>query len=346
MAKRYLAEMASPLDRKKFNRAIRSVRGPGLIITTHEAPDADGIGSAFAIARKFRALGKDADIVGGPSIPPIQPLIETLGLELKSWSKVPQDDQRPVIVVDTSNPALLKGLSGRKNRVILLIDHHHKNESVIAADEIIENTSALSASGIIASLLKKGEVDRLSALALAVGIASDSELLKYVDRRTLKLFVRLLKISGESKSSIDRLAYPPMASDKLKKVIQDMGSLRVDNYRGRVISVGLTTIDVPSIFADRIRLIGASVSAGIYCTEGGWARVSIRVGTRDIRDQGIAANQIAYRASELCNMPKDLRGGGHTDKGGAHIRASVDCIIKAVMQAAKEAIDIVERKKK
>ena len=345
MHKGSLGGMASVSDREKFERAIKSVKAQGAIITTHEVPDADGLGSAFTIARKLRGMGKAAEIVCGPLTPPVEPLVDRLGLEVKGWGQVPQSDLRPVIVVDTSNPALLGGLCGRENRIILLIDHHQRNEETVRAAERIENVSAISACEIIASLLRRKDVDKMSALALAVGIASDSERLNYADLRTLRIFEKLLTISGAGKREIDELAYPPMRPDMLASVMEDMRSLRVELYRGRVIAAGQTALGVPSIFADAIRGMGASVSAGVSELEDSWVRLSIRVRLREAYDKGIHASRIANRASELCHIPKNLRGGGHIDKAGALIRATAAEVIEAVIASAKEAIDAAESEK-
>lgn len=344
MRKGNLGEMADVSDRKKFGRAMRSVAGSGAIITTHEVPDADGIGSAFAISSKLRSMGKRADIVCGPIIPPVEPLVERLEIEPKSGMQIPKSDHRPVIVVDTSNPALVKWLRGRDNPVILLVDHHQRNAETIRALEMIENVSASSACEIVASLLQKRDVDRMSALALAVGIASDSERLNYANLGTLRTFERLLTISGASKRSVDELAYPPMRPAILAAVMEDMKEIRAELHRGKVIAAGQTRLEVPSLFADALRGMGAAISAGIAEFEDGWVRVSIRVRMRDAQGGGIAASKIAYRASELCHMPKHLRGGGHADKGGALIRGSVESVIRAVIASMREAIDRAEKK--
>ena len=335
---RFLGYMASAADRGKFSNAMKAAAARGAIITTHDVPDCDGLGAAFALQRILFRKGAKADIVTGPHIHLTDPLVDALGICTKRWGEIPATDPRPIIVVDTNTPALLNGMNCRENQLLMVIDHHQNGHLTLKPLNMIENQSAISASEIVASLIDRRLIDRQSALALAVGIAGDSERLNDAEIGTLHIFESLLRISGASKKAVDELAYPDMPPMMVAAILEEMKHVESELYGNRVIAVAASTLENPAILANEIRNMNAAVVAVLKEQEGGWHKASFRVRFREAR-MGIHANDIARRTSEACGMPENMRGGGHIDKAGAIIHACYREISDAVFAAAREAID-------
>lgn len=342
MQLQYLGGMATPTDRRHFQRITGIAQRQGAIITTHGTPDVDGIGGAFALQRHFQRNAAAADIVTGKTIPLTDPLVEKLGGKLVNWHAIQPSDPRAVIVVDTNSASLLTGC--RRKEFLAIIDHHEPSQPRLEAKFRIINRKAVSVCEIIASLIPENEVDSLSALALAVGIAGDSERLRDTDDDTLSIFDRLVPLCGEGKKTIDGLAFPPLKAEVAAAVMEEMKHLRTELHRGRTISVGASSLESPAILATKVKDMDISITAILGLMGGGtsadedWYKISFRVRHSEIQD-GIYASSIARRASEKCGMPEDMRGGGHEDKAAAVVKGTYENIVKAVFEAAREAID-------
>jgi nanoRNase/pAp phosphatase (c-di-AMP/oligoRNAs hydrolase) len=335
---RYLGNMAGPASRSRFANAMKIASEHGALITTHDVPDCDGLGTAFAVQRVLFRRNAQADIITGPHIHLTDPLVERLGIKTKRWSEIPETDSRPIIVVDTNTPALLNGMSSRKNQLLMVIDHHRVGKTVLKPIFMIDNQSAISASEIAASLIEKRAIDKQIALALAVGVASDSERLNDADVGTLSIFESLLRIAGANKKEVDALAYPDLPPAMVAAILEEMTHVESALYRDMVIAVAASRLENPAILANEIRDMKATIVAVLSEQGGGWHRVSFRVRFKDAHSGGVHANDIARMTSEICGMPENMRGGGHIDKAGAMIHATYREIADAVFAAAREAI--------
>src|SRR5208283_3606901 len=271
----YLGGMATPIQRQYFNFIVGTAREKGAIITTHNIPDVDGLGGAFVL-RNFIG-GSNIDIVTDKTIERTDPLVDKLGMSLKIWDGVPESDDRPLIVVDTNTTSLLSGVARRKNKILAVIDHHRVTSVPLDSTVTIRNETAISVCEILASLIPVNRIDPVGALALAVGIAGDSERLLDTDKETLHIFEQLYAMSHESKDTIDTLAYPPLRPETLVALQNDMKRLRKEIYKSNVIAIGNTTQEIPAIYAIMLKDIGNNVSIAIARVKNGIYRLSYRV---------------------------------------------------------------------
>ncbi len=332
----YIGGMASPLERKYFNSAIKTVREMGAIITTHNIPDVDGLGAAYVLKKNFP--GSNVDIVTDKTIERTDPLVDRLGMRLKRWDEIPESDERPIIVVDTNTTSLLNGAVGRRNDILAVIDHHRLTSIPLSSLINIRNETAISVCEIIASLIPSSRIDRSSALALAAGIAGDSERLLDTDNETLEIFVKLRRISQESKDTIDMLAYPPLRPETLAALLEDMRHLRTEIYKGNLIAIGKTTQEIPALLAMTLKDTGNNVSIAMARIKSSLYRLSFRVKYRDAM-RGLYASEIAKKTSQKCGMCESMWGGGHIDKAGAVVHGSYDEVVSAAIESAKAVIN-------
>ncbi|MDD5339774.1 MAG: DHH family phosphoesterase [Candidatus ainarchaeum sp.] len=337
----YIGGAAGPTDRNHFRRIAKIVAKEGAIITTHDTPDVDGLGGAYALKRHLEKPGAPVDIVTGRTTHLTDPLVERLGMALKGWRDISASDARPLIVVDTGTPSLLTGC--KKTDVLAVIDHHLVNNPPLEARMKIVR-KAVAGCQIIASLIPAEAIDPEMALALAVGIAGDSEKLNDVDKDTLPLFERLAAICGEDKKTLDLLAYPPLGAHDLKVILDEMRYIRTEIYRDRLIAIGESCLENPAIMASMLRDMNVSVTA-ILCEVGSGQtadenvyKVSYRVRNQDA-GQGVYASDIARETSRKCGMPENMLGGGHRDKAGAVVRGTYDRLVQIILETAKEAMD-------
>jgi len=343
MQHHYIGNMATPKQRDMFKRALVLVEREdrGTLLTTHNYADTDGIGSIYALKRYLDRIHPNADcaVVLGHISTPALPLIETLKIEHVPWQDIRDNDGRPLIVLDTCSKTLLNGAIERGHSVLLNIDHHEPNGVGIKPQFAIVNEAAMSAAELIASLIPTKYINSDVALALAVGMAGDSERLNHATSHSLDIFSKLMACSGRRKPEIDALAYPREDPRTVLKLFKEMRKmLYVGLYKETTIAIAKTSLDIPAILAERLRSHGFAVSVVIKPVAEGMHNLSIRVFFRDAYEKRIYASEIAREAA--LRKGKGIEcGGGHIDKAGAVVNGTIKEIVEAVLASIKTVID-------
>ena len=165
----------------EFSPAIDFLRRTKrFIITCHETPDGDAIGSECAMVRALRWLGKDAIILNADPTPRKYAYLDpekNVGV-LDGEEGLPADiEEYSLLILDTNdirNIGLIADAVLPKVREYFIIDHHEQEEDALAGNYI--RASASSTSEILYRLLKamKVPVDFPIAEALYTGIVYDT----------------------------------------------------------------------------------------------------------------------------------------------------------------------------
>ena len=149
------------------------------IITSHETPDADAVGSECAIAKVLRGMGREALIINADPIPRKLAFLdpEKLIRVLEREDQVPADiAEYSLLMLDTNDTQNIGQVATLLPRVRehFIIDHHEKEEDVLAGNFI--QKSASSTAEILYQLLKQMDVtiDKEIAQALFTGIVYDT----------------------------------------------------------------------------------------------------------------------------------------------------------------------------
>jgi phosphoesterase RecJ-like protein len=150
------------------------------IITSHETPDADAVGSECAMSKALRGLGKEAIILNADPIPRklafLDPDKRIRVLERED--QVPADiGEYSLLMLDTNdaqNIGQIAALVLPRVRDHFIIDHHEQDEDLLAGNFI--QKSASSTAEILYQLLREMNVtvDREMAQALFTGIVYDT----------------------------------------------------------------------------------------------------------------------------------------------------------------------------
>ena len=150
------------------------------IITAHETPDADAVGSECAMLRALKALGKEAMILNADPTPRKFTFIDPdsiIGV-LKQDDQLPEDiAQYSLLVLDTNdvnNIGQIARMVLPKVREHFIIDHHEQDGDLLAGNVVVK--SASSTSEILYQLFKELAVpiDFQIARALFTGIVFDT----------------------------------------------------------------------------------------------------------------------------------------------------------------------------
>ena len=308
------------------------------LILFHRNPDADAIGSAFALKKILSDLGSRAWCVCCNEIPDRLRFLADSEQDSVLPQSVPQElSVSRIISVDTASPAQLGELFGLYgDRIDLMIDHHGMGEQY--ADGFIRPDAAATAEilfdiGKKLAMEEKITLDTLFCMRLYAAISSDTGCFKYsnVTPSTHIAAAGLIK-HGIDAAEINRLLFDTKSPARLhaEKVGLDNLSLFMD-YRVSVVALDYDEIERLRIdpeefdaFIDAARLIeGAEVAFSVRRPS---PEESFRVSMRSMSDVDV---------SVICAT---FGGGGHVKAAGCSIDAATkeEVIEKVLVEIAKQ----------
>ena len=293
------------------------------LVTTHENPDGDALGSLLASKLMLEQLGKDTVIyLAGDTPLPREYLFMELGALLR---QPPTDaDQRVLFAVDCANerrlgpdPTVLQ-----RAPLVIDIDHHHDN-SCFGQLNYIEPTAS-STGEIMRDLIAELGVELTPEIAeaLYIAIVTDTGRFQYANTtaKALRLAAELVE-AGADVHRVFQGIYENVAFAKLKLIAKALEHAQVFEG-GRVIVSHLEREDFDAAGAeepysegiiDYLRAVeGADIAALIReppTQNGPTRRVSLRTTT-----EGIDVSSIARKSG----------GGGHPMAAGFSSESSVD----------------------
>jgi phosphoesterase RecJ-like protein len=285
------------------------------LLTTHENPDGDALGSLLAVNHILAALGKDSVMFLAAKEFPLPVEYRFLPLE-EVFHEPPADVvDRVLVFLDCGNidrmPVDFLRTDGAK---VLNIDHHHDNTN-FGTLNLVDVEASCTAEIIydLAGLLGVALTPEIAG-ALYVGLVTDTGKFMYqnVDARSHRMAAALIE-AGVDPHDVYRRLYENVPIEKLKLVaraldgieLYDDGALAVtyissEDYAGTGASEVLTEGIV-----DHLRGIeGASVAAVV----------------RDQAETGRAARKVSLRSTDggvdVSEIAREQGGGGHQRAAG------------------------------
>jgi len=164
------------------------------LILTHRRPDGDTLGSAAALCRGLRSLGKQATILKNPEITPkYQFLFEGL-------TKTTAEETDILVAVDVASQSMLpQSFSALADKIDLRIDHHGAAES-FTKNELVDPAAAACGQIIYDILMEMGAaLDVPTANALYTAISTDTGCFRYANTQphTFTVAAACAKISPD-----------------------------------------------------------------------------------------------------------------------------------------------------
>jgi phosphoesterase RecJ-like protein len=296
------------------------------LVTTHENPDGDALGSILAAKLALEQLGKDAVLYLSGTIPlPHEYAFMPLD---RLTREVPADAaERVVLALDCANerrlgpdPGLLENAP-----LVLDVDHHHDNSRFGAVNLVVPDAS--STGEILYDVFRELDVTLTPEIAEALYIAlvTDTGRFQYTNTtpKALRLAAELVE-AGANVHQVFQDVYENVAFAKIKLLARALERARV--YEGgRVIVSDLERADFAAAGAeepfaegiiDYLRAVeGAEIVALIReppTVNGPTRRVSLRT-----RAEGVDVSAIARKSG----------GGGHRQAAGFSSESSTDEIV-------------------
>ena len=308
-------------DLREVAEAVRS--HDRFLITTHENPDGDSLGSILAMKLALEQLGKDVVMYLSGETPLPQ---EYMFMPLDGIRRSLPDDaaERVVVALDCANarrigpdPSMLE-----RAPLVIDIDHHHDNTRFGNINVIV--ASASSTGEVLRDLFDVMEIDLTPdiAEALYIALVTDTGRFQYANTtpKTLRVAAELVE-AGANVHRVFQTVYENVAFAKLKLLARALEHARV--YEGgRMIVSHLERSDFEAAGAeepfsegliDYLRAVeGAEIAALIReppTQNGPLRRVSLRTRAEDIDVSAIA---------------RKSGGGGHPQAAGFSSESSVE----------------------
>jgi len=303
------------------------------LVTSHEAPDGDALGSLLATALALRSLGKDAIMfLGGEA--PLPGEYRFLELESRGLLRaLPEDaDARVLVAVDCASSARVGAQPGLVEQVpfTVNVDHHHDNPRFGDVNLVVAEAS--STGEVLADVLRELGV-RLTpeiAEALYIALVTDTGRFQYTNTtpKALRLAAELVE-AGADVHRVFQGVYENVQFAKLKLLAKAL-------ERARVLEGG--EIVVSHLVRGDFEAVGAAepYSEGIIdvlrSVEGSLVSALIREPPRD----GGPARKVSLRSSvdevDVSAIARKSGGGGHREAAGFSSDLSVDEITDFIVR--------------
>jgi phosphoesterase RecJ-like protein len=323
--------MQNPDDIQAVVAALRD--NDRFVVTSHEAPDGDALGSMLAMGLGLRQLGKDAVMfLGGPA--PLPREYRFLELEGVGMQRTRPADfaERVLVAVDCASanrvgaePGLVEAAPFTVN-----IDHHHDNPRFGDVNLIVADAS--STGEVLADVLRELGVALTPEIAEALYIALVTDTGRFQYANTTPKALRLAADLVDAGADVHRVfqgVYENVQFAKLKLLARALD-------RAQVLEGG--EIVVSHLLRDDFEAVGAAepYSEGIIdflrSAEGALVSALIREPPRD----GAPARKVSLRSSvdevDVSAIARKLGGGGHREAAGFSSDLSVEEITDFIVR--------------
>jgi phosphoesterase RecJ-like protein len=284
------------------------------LLTAHEGPDGDALGSLLGIHHLLTALGKDSVMFLAAKEFPLPIEYRFLPLE-EVFHEAPADmADRAAIFLDCGNiDRMPVDFLSADGVFTINIDHHHDN-TLFGDVNLVEVDASCTAEIVYELAILLGvEITAEMAAALYVGLVTDTGKFMYenTNARTHRIAADLIEAGVEVDETYRRL-YEHVPLEKLRLLSRALDGIQ-HHCGGRLVLAYISAADYEASGA------GEEMTEGIIdhlrSVEG--ARVAALI--RDLGDRGRAARKVSLRSSD---GEVDVSAIARVNGGGGHKRAA------------------------
>lgn len=288
-----------------------------ILILCHRYPDGDTVGSAFALCRALRSVGKRANVMCGDIFPAKFGFL---------FADLAPDTLREkfIVAVDVADTSLLGVLEkDYGSKVDLCIDHHSSNH-LYAKNTLLDDTASATGEVIYDLLAPLGaELTPSIALSLYTAISTDTGCFRYtnVTSRTHRITADLLDVGIDS-HEVNRTMFDTKSPARLqleKEMLESMSYrmngkvLMMTLSEDMMLRSGACEGDIDGLSAIPRSIEGVGIGIILREVSGGY-KISVRTNR-------------GFNACEICKL---FGGGGHA--------AAAGCFIKGTLEEAKDRL--------
>ena len=295
-------------------------------ILTHRRPDGDTTGSAAALCRILRKLGKTAHIIENTE------LTDRFRWLHEGLTKEEAGENDTVITVDVASPGMLPvAFEKYLGRIALRIDHHASATSFTELELVMPEQAACAE--IIADLLSAlnyGVMEQDLAEAIYVGVSTDTGCFRYsnTNEHTFQVAAacasagaRIYQLNQElfETNTLGRLRIQAWIVDHMQLIREGKMAI-VAIPKSVEEAIGVTQDDMDNISSFPRTVAGVCMASTIREAKEGGVKLSVRA------IPGYDATVVAAK----------FGGGGHKGAAGASMKMSLAEAVQAVEKAMLE----------
>ncbi len=226
------------------------------ILTTHETPDGDALGSEYSMLCALRKLGKVARIFNADPAPQKFTFVDKTGefVVLENEKQLPEDLGEYVLIIldvnDINNIGQIAGLVLPKVKNYFIIDHHDSEHDTLNEDLI--QKSASSTAEILYQIFQEMKIDIDFDMAQALFMAIVFDTGSFIYPKTTALTFEIahdLVVKGVNPNQIYSNVYESNSTPSLILMSKIMSTLELE-YNNHV---AIQTMDKQDIIASGAR---------------------------------------------------------------------------------------------
>ena len=294
-------------------------------ILTHQFPDGDTLGSAYALCEMLQQKGKKAKVLINGSMPAKFAYLEA-GIDKTDF------EHKTVISVDVADSKLLGELEVYTPQIVLAIDHHETHK------QFAENSYVKCLASNCENIFELGNLLNITftktiANAIYTGMATDTGCFKFTNT-TAETHIVAAKLMqyGCDAHKINKAMFDTVSKNKKALEAYVIGNMQY--YHNDEVAFAYTTKEILKRFdisEDQVEGISAiprtieGVKVGITLREKDETSFKISIRSND----NICANQICAR----------FGGGGHKAAAGCVIEGTVEQVRDTLLPVVYEFLE-------
>jgi len=334
-----MSETTKDIGATALERVAEEIRNRDrFLLTAHEGPDGDALGSLLGMHYLLGQLGKDSVMFLAAKEFPLPIEYRFLPLE-EVFHEAPADmADRAAIFLDCGNIDRMPVdfLSG-DGVFTINIDHHHDN-TLFGDVNLVEVDASCTAEIVYELAVLLGvEITAEMASALYVGLVTDTGKFMYenTNARTHRIAADLVEAGVEVDETYRRL-YEHVPIEKLRLLSRALEGLR-RQCDGRLVFAYIGSADYAASGA------GEEMTEGIIDHLRSIEGVRVAALIRDLGDRGRAARKVSLRSSDgevdVSAIARKHGGGGHKRAAGFSTDLDVEALASFLCSEVSSQLD-------
>jgi bifunctional oligoribonuclease and PAP phosphatase NrnA len=306
-----------------------------MLVTTHENPDGDALGSLLAFDEMMRALGKDSVMFMSASNFPLPHEYQHLPLD-RVQNEPPADmDERIAVFLDCGNiDRMPVDFLHKEGQHIVNIDHHHDNTHFGTVNLVVGDASCTAE--ILWELAHALGVEITPSMAEALYIALITDTGRFMYENTgarAHVMAAELIEAGVDVAAVYRQLYQDLPFPRLQLLARALASVRRYDD-GRITVVHLTRGDFGETGAIE------SDSEGVVDHLRSVEQTKVAVLIRELLDK--EGRKVSLRSTDgqvdVSVIARSIGGGGHRQAAGATTTIPLGDLIDQIRAGVAEQV--------
>ena len=302
-----------------------------ILITTHEGPDGDAIGSSLGLASFLGALGKEVTVHTSDPVPELYRFLP--GTD-KVCQDIPDKQFDLAFVLDVGEFRRAGSKFGNFNRITktINIDHHLTCENFGSINLIDENAAA---TGILVWRIISAygfRPDYSTAISLYVAILTDTGSFRYsnANREAFAVAGELIELGGLNAWDVTEKLYESQPRKRLELLASALPTLEFARG-GKVASI--------TVLLDMYSATGADAEQtdGFVNYPRSVAGVEVAILFRQLEETRFKVGFRSKGKVNVAELARSFGGGGHHNAAGGEVNGTIEEVKKIVYSAVEAA---------